>query len=77
MKREYRTPKAKKVDYAFKEQISAASYPINQYADPWRGGVCTWDNGTCSWIFNTQTRGLNNCDRQGNGELLNPYADCL
>ena len=76
MKKQYCAPKAKKIDYSFNEQVAAASYPINNYADPWRGGVCTWDDGGCSWVFNQMARGLDDCEKQGNPELLNPYADC-
>lgn len=63
MKKPYRKPIAKKVDYAFEEQIAAASYPISNYADPWNGNVCTYGDGQCSLVYNTPTkaRGLDNC----------------
>lgn len=58
---------ARKVDYAFTEQIAASSYPLNNYADPWNGQVCTWGNGSCSVIYNvaTSARGLDDCQIPG------------
>lgn len=67
MKKPYCSPTAKKVDYVFQEQIAASSYPLNNYADPWQGNVCTWGNGSCSLIYNvaTNAKGLNDCLNQG------------
>lgn len=63
MKKAYHAPMAKKIDYEFDDQVAAASYPINNYADPWLGGVCTWGDGNCSMIYYepTKARGLNDC----------------
>ena len=77
MKKVYNTPKANKVDYSFEEQLSAESYPISGYADPWRHRVCTWGDGVCSDIYNVMARGINNCEKQGIPGLLDPYEDCL
>lgn len=67
MKKPYRSPTAKKVDYAFQEQVAASSYPLNNYADPWHSDYCTWSGGDCSIIFNvaTNARGLDDCLNQG------------
>ena len=76
MKKEYTTPKAYKVDYSFDEQLTAQSWPLSGYADPWKGRVCTHDDSTCSVMYNTKTKGLNDCQVQGNPDLLDPYEDC-
>lgn len=67
MKKAYSKPMARKVDYAFTEQIAAASYELKNYADPWEGDVCTWGNGDCSLIYNVakSARGLHDCLNQG------------
>lgn len=67
MKRTYRTPTARKVDYVFQEQVTAVSYPISNYADPWRADKCTWGDGSCSIVFNVKARGLDDCSYQGQG----------
>jgi len=70
MKKTYRTPIAKKVDYAFQEQIAAASVPVEHHTD-WHhtGIVCTWGatQNNCSVIYNvpTKARGLNDCMSPG------------
>ena len=70
MKKEYCKPVAKKIDYSFDEQIAAASYPINNYADPWlTNKVCTYGDGSCSLVYNVMARGLNDCQVQGNVPL--------
>lgn len=62
MKRTYRKPIAKKIDYDFQEQIMAASIPIQTKLDPWHTGEhCTWGTADCSVIFNVRTRGLDDC----------------
>lgn len=69
MKKVYRAPIAKKIDYAFEDQVTATSYPINNYADPWHTNkVCTWGDGTCSVIYNVakMARGLDDCQVPGN-----------
>lgn len=76
MKKAYCTPKAQKVNYTFQEQMTAESYPINNYADPWHGGVCTWGDGSCSAIFYTKTRSLTDCVVPGDPSKLNPYGNC-
>lgn len=73
VKKAYRAPVAKKIDYAYQEQVVAESYPLHNYADPWRGSVCTWGDGSCSVIYNLMARGLNDCQVQGNPDLINPY----
>ena len=68
MKKVYYAPIAKKIDYAFEEQVAAQSYPINNYADPWlTEKVCTWGDGSCSVIYNvpSKARGLNDCQYPG------------
>ena len=72
MKKAYRTPVVKKVEYAFDEQIVAVSIPIRGYADWYNTGiVCTYGLQTlyCNKIYNEpQARGLNNCLIQGDIE---------
>ncbi len=78
MKKAYNTPKATKVDYSFQEQLVAQSWPTSDYADPWRGSVCTYNDGSCNIMFTTsKARGLYDCEVPlGNPDLINPYADC-
>lgn len=63
MKKMYQKPSVKKVDYNFQEQIVATSYDIENYADPWKTGYCTWGDGVCSVVFNLskKSRGIDNC----------------
>ena len=73
MKKTYRAPVAKKIDYAFNEQIVATSIPINDHTD-WHktGKVCTWGptKVNCSTIYNVPlARGLNDCLDQGDVPL--------
>lgn len=66
MKRAYQKPCIRKVDYNFQEQVTAASYPISDYAAPLRPDRCTWGDGECNVIFNVPlARGINNCSHQG------------
>lgn len=66
MKKVYHKPSIKKVDYKYDEQLTAASYPYNQWQDPMLTDYCTWGDGSCNLIFNVPlTRGINNCSNQG------------
>lgn len=67
MKKAYSRPMARKVDYAFTEQIAASSYPLSNYADPWEGGKCTYGDSNCSLVYNvaTSARGLYDCLNPG------------
>lgn len=68
MKKIYCTPIAKKIDYAYQEQVVAQSIPVKEYLDAWDTGVvCTWGWVECSIIYNQpKARGLNDCEHQGN-----------
>ena len=79
MKREYRKPMAKKIDYAFEEQVIARSdyHEPEDYDDPYKTHlVCTWGPTMpmCNVIYNkpTQARGLNQCAYQGDIEIKWP-----
>lgn len=67
MKKTYRSPIAKKIDYTYEENVVAKSYPISNYADPWEGGRCTYGDGSCSVMFNVpkKARGWDDCIYQG------------
>lgn len=68
MKKKYHVPMAKKIDYALEEHVSAESYPVNNYADPWHTNkVCTYGDGSCSLVYHTpkMARGLYDCFVQG------------
>ena len=70
MKKTYHAPVAKKIDYAFDEQIIAASVPIRGYADWFDTGiVCTYEVETymCNKMYNTpKARAtLDDCSMQG------------
>ncbi len=64
MKKIYRSPIAKKIDYAFDEQIIAQSVPFSPKTDPDEVGVCTWTGATCFMIYYeaAKVRGVDNCD---------------
>lgn len=69
MKKAYRAPVAKKIDYAYQEQVVAESLPVKNYVDAWDTGiVCTWGWAECSIIYNKpqMARGLDDCENQGN-----------
>lgn len=66
MKKTYRKPLAKKIDYDFQEQITATSIPEQTKLDPWLTQEhCTWGTSDCSVIFNVMARGLNDCLHPG------------
>lgn len=67
MKKVYRKPIVQKVDYTFQDQVTAQSYGVNLYADPWDKKVCTWGGSDCSIVFNapSKARGWNDCSHQG------------
>lgn len=68
VKKAYRAPVAKKIDYAYQEQVVAESLPVKNYVDAWETGVvCTWGEAGCSVVYNqTKARGLNDCMYPGN-----------
>ena len=69
MKRVYKAPIAKKIDYAYQEQVVAQSLPVQNYVDAWlTNKVCTWGEAGCSWVYNMpkMARGLDDCEKQGN-----------
>lgn len=77
MKRTYRTPVVKMVDYAFKEHVTAEfSFPVAGWADPGVIDVCTHNDGVCYDIYNVMMRGLNSCKEQGKipGVEIDPNA---
>lgn len=69
MKKMYCAPVAKKIDYAFDDQIVATSVPVEHHTDWYETGiVCTWGptKVNCNTIYNVPlARGLNNCLDQG------------
>lgn len=69
MKKTYHAPVAKKIDYAFDEQITAQSVPINDHTDWYHTEkVCTWGQShyMCNIIYNTpKTKSLDQCMAQG------------
>ena len=70
MKKAYKAPVAKKVDYVFEDQVVAAgSVPVENHTDWYHTGlVCTWGptKPNCNTIYNQpKARGLNNCLDQG------------
>ncbi len=78
MKKLYRKPVAKKVDYVFEEQVMAQySFPTSGWADPSDIGACTYDHGTCYDKYNIIVRviGPNSCKEQGSvpGVTVPPY----
>ncbi len=58
MKRKYQKPTAAFIDYAYDEQIVAASSNYNGYGDGHLTGFCTYQSGSfakpCGDIVNTQ-----------------------
>ena len=74
MKKAYKAPVAKKVDYVFENQVVAAgSLPVEGNID-WHltGKWCTWGESmeNCNVIYNqSKSRYLNSCDIQGDGSL--------
>ena len=68
MKKEYRKPAIKKIDYAFEEQVMAQySFPTSGWADPSVINACTYDHGMCYDKYNVMVRtiGPNSCKEQG------------
>lgn len=71
MKREYRSPKVKVVNYDFKEQVVAESFPVSGYADPWGYQRCSYTNGSCTYFYNTAGEGgLKVCDNTPPGLMM-------
>ena len=67
MKKAYRAPIAKKIDYAFQEQVVAESLPVKNFVDAWDTGiVCTWGEAGCSVVYNVKARTLDDCMYPGN-----------
>lgn len=71
MKRMYKEPYAKKVNFEYDDQVVATSvYPDAPQGDPYVINNCTWHrtNSTCNIMFNTpKARGIDNCMMDGNG----------
>lgn len=66
MKKAYRKPVVKMVNYEFDVHVTAEySFPLAGWADPGVIKVCTHNNGICYDIYNLMARGLNSCKEQG------------
>lgn len=70
MKKTYKAPVAKKVDYVFEDQIVAGSVPVQGHTDWYQTDiVCTWGPNTfnCNKIYNepVMVRSLDQCSMQG------------
>ena len=57
MKREYKSPVAKFVDYSFEEQVVAESSKFDGYGDGYKIDFCTYQSGSfsepCSVVVNS------------------------
>ena len=71
MKRMYKKPYVKKVDFEYDDQVVAASpYPDAPQGDPYKIGNCTYQrtNPTCNIMFNVpKAKGIDHCVMDGNG----------
>ena len=70
MKKRYEKPVARKVEFCYTDQVTAASDPYYAlYGDPFQLNRCTWFSGvSCNIIYNlpTNTRGINDCSNPPN-----------
>ena len=66
MKREYKQPVAKFIDYAYEEQVVAESVIYNGSGDGNNTGWCTWTSGSisspCTTVVSSDNPGL--CDTE-------------
>ena len=66
MKKAYRKPVAKLVNYEFDVNVRAEySFPTSGWADPAEIKACTYDHGACFDKYNVMARGANSCSEQG------------
>ena len=71
MKKQYRTPFARKIDYSFKEQVVASTgkpavgTELAAFAPATDACTYFYETEECNLIYNTAARGFNNCTSQG------------
>lgn len=65
MKRQYVNPYCKKVEFAYKDQVVAASIPVANNLDVFEIDECTNKVADCNAIYNVATRAFWNCATQG------------